>query len=69
MNDSNKAKKIYMCVSDFQLKKKKTRHGRSIKIFYIENAFFTTFSTISAYLTIFCSHFTIKCLGSGQKPR
>ena len=23
----------------------------------------------AAYLTIVCSHFTIKCLGSGQKPR
>ena len=32
--------------------------------------FFTTFPLHSAvYLTIFCSQFTIKCLGSEQKPR
>ena len=41
-----------------------------VKIFYIEIAFFNIFFLIfPANLTTFCSQFTIKCLGSGQRPR
>ena len=40
-----------------------------VKIYYIEIAFFNTFYPIfQQILTKFCSQFTIKCLGSGQKP-
>ena len=45
-----------------------------IEIVYIDIALFTTPPPppppphFSAYLTLFCSKFTIKCLGSGQKP-
>ena len=41
-----------------------------VEIFYIEIAFFNTFSPIfPTNLATFCSQLTIKCLGSGQKPR
>ena len=42
-----------------------------IEIVYIDIVLFTTphpLPHFSAYLTLFCSKFTIKCLGSGQKP-
>ena len=55
----------------------KTKYCRSalsfyfIEIFYMESEFITilNFLHFSAYLTLFCSQLTIKCLGSGQKPR
>ena len=41
-----------------------------IEIVYIDIALFTPPPPhFSAYLTLFCSKFTIKCLGSGQKPK
>ena len=38
-------------------------------ILYGNCIFHYIFHHISVYLTILCSHFTIKCLGSEQKPR
>ena len=38
-----------------------------VKIFYIEIAFSIHLPHFSANFTTFCSQFTIKCLGSGQK--
>ena len=55
---------------------KKTSYGWSALSFYfIKNIlyrnciFHYVFHHFPAYLTIFCSQFTIKCLGSGQKRR
>ena len=57
-----------MCASGFS--SEKPRHNILFyqNILYRNCIFHYIFHHFPAYLTIFCSHFTIKCLGSGQKP-
>ena len=59
-----------MCVSGFSSEKTRTLSFYSIKIFCMDTAFFYyILAYFTAYVTIFWWQFTIKCLGSGQKPR
>ena len=59
------------CVSSFS--PEKSMHGGSVLLFYmfIYWILLSILYHFSAHLTVhvFCSHFTIKCLVSGQKPR
>ena len=65
--------KKYMCVSGSALKKlgMVCRHNILCcqNILYRNCIFQYIFPHFPANVTTFCSQFTIKCLGSGQKPR
>ena len=67
-------KKKNMCVFQVSALKKLGMVGRHNILFYPNilnrNCIFQyIFPHFSTKLTRFCSQFTIKCLGSGQKPR
>ena len=66
--------KEYICVFQATALKKLGMIGRHYILFYRNILygyciFYNILAHFLAYLTIFCSQFTIKCLGSGQKPR
>ena len=60
---------LNVCVSSFS--HEKSMHGGLVLLFYmfIYWILLSILYHFSAHLTVFCSHFTIKCEVSGQKPR
>ena len=74
LRPKKKKKSIYVCVFQVSALKKLGIVGRHYhfiyqNILYRNCIFHYIFQHFSAYLTIVCSQFTLKCLGSGQKPR
>ena len=69
----SKAKKT-ICVFQVSALEKLGMVGRHCILFYRNILygyciFYNILAHFLAYLTIFCSQFTVKCLGSAQKPR